>query len=1208
MINVTNGFLNELFNGNRNYYLYLTINLKDGTTLNLTNKSIWGGGFSVEDAVSGDDNFDVGSAIINTGTFILNNIYDEFSAYDFTEATVMPEVGLMVNGSVEKIKKGKFIVDEATYDDSLITLNCFDNMIMLDKEVDASLFNYPMTLRNIVTTICSACNVLLAASSQEFPHYSFQISSAPDIDACTYRELLSWVAQIAGCYARFNTDGNLELKWYDFDALNSIDDWLDGGRFDGNSREFQRKIGEIDSEIQPYLNTEVGMTTLRSSYSDDDWKGVGNDIDFEFNGSVKDNIFVDTNSCFAFTNSWPSQSGRLASVDVNVLRRDGSASKIKWQTITSNGYRIKKFLFSGHIVYGSGLTDDKKLEYEIFFVNDGVIAINFITLPTNTSYTMDSSILENGTKYPFTPTQDGVLYLVRNTNGEWESVSNSAYTSGDVADGGSFNPWDTGYVFDAGGFNDASDAVHYLTAVQSHTISVDDVVITGVRIFVETESQENGRTSTPYITGTDDYVIEIDRNPLITESNVQSILAWLGTQLIGTTFRKANLSIQSNPSIEAGDVAVAFDRKGNCYKIVVSRSDFTAFDSQQIVSSAKSPVRNASQRIPESTRTIAKVVKEYKEELSAYDVGVKMITDFMSQSIGYYKTDVIESGATVTYLHDKATLAQSTKVWKRTVDGFATSSDGGQTWISGWTYDGNIVVNHIATHGVSADWINTGTIVVKSGSNIVLSANADTGAVSIGGFDVTSSAIKTKNKVITSTDDGSIGLSSANFTRTINSRQSTKLRFALGGNFGVDSDGVVYSSAGYIGPLTIGADSNVMCAYTCNRTRHNANEIGVCMESNGNFGCGNVFENGWTHFMVDPTNGAWIKRGNASTWTTGEKAVFLGQSDRALSLFVSTDNYTGINPLYIEWDGGISSTNENVYFKRSICIKDNATVIRGLRFETFSGQNLRYDTFYQNNGFNVGIWTGGAWNRLSFFKDANTGDAIFKAYQHTGDENLTMTLNANDGKLWTKGNISTDSNLVLRHAATDKRGLTFNNTSGNIVYNSFYQNNGFKVQIWTGGNWNCLSFNNTSNSGNTIFYAESGENAKTMTLNVGTGVFWTSGGGQSDEKIKNILTRSTNGFKDIFMKLRPITFKWKDKRDDMVHIGIGARETEKYLFESNFHNYGMIQNHDDDYSAIYTEIFMLSIPVVQEHENVINSLKQEICELKEEIAQLKSAS
>ena len=1090
MINVTNGFLNELFNGNRNYYLYLTINLKDGTTLNLTNKSIWGGGFSVEDAVSGDDNFDVGSAIINKGTFILNNIYDEFSTYDFTEATVMPEVGLMVNGSVEKIKKGKFIVDEATYDDSLITLNCFDNMIMLDKEVDASLFNYPMTLRNIVTTICSACNVLLAASSQEFPHYSFQIPSAPDIDACTYRELLSWVAQIAGCYARFNTDGNLELKWYDFDALNSIDDWLDGGRFDGNSREFQRKIGEIDSEIQPYLNTEVGMTTLRSSYSDDDWKGVGNDIDFEFNGSVKDNIFVDTNSCFAFTNSWPSQSGRLASVDVNVLRRDGSASKIKYQTITSNGYRIKKFLFSGHIVYGSGLTDDKKLEYEIFFVNDGVIAINFITLPTNTSYTMDSSILENGTKYPFTPTQDGVLYLVRNTNGEWESVSNSAYTSGDVADGGSFNPWDTGYVFDAGGFNDASDAVHYLTAVQSHTISVDDVVITGVRIFVETESQENGRTSTPYITGTDDYVIEIDRNPLITESNVQSILAWLGTQLIGTTFRKANLSIQSNPSIEAGDVAVAFDRKGNCYKIVVSRSDFTAFDSQQIVSSAKSPVRNASQRIPESTRTIAKVIKEYKEELSAYDVGVKMITDFMSQSIGYYKTDVIESGATVTYLHDKATLAQSTKVWKRTVDGFATSLDGGQTWISGWTYDGNIVVNHIATHGVSADWIKTGALSVKK---------------TIGGV--------SKELLNIDAETGNVVMKKSDGTKVLEFNASS-------------------------GELTLSPTTFTL-------TAANTSTIDDMITDKG-------YQTG-TQVETRITNKGYQTSTQVETAITGKGYQTESQVQTkieanidSIRLQAKTITWTSTNSSMTA-DGKL--TCENAYIKgefRSDIISGYLTIKQGEVRGYYNDTLVGYLDLQSN-------WQDGNHVVLS----SPNSKLIF------GAKTALQVINPATNMLKADYDISiAQLKTGLVHLSTSYSSLTPAHVALSI-----------EDKFW-------------------VTYA---------------GILYKQGD-YSDENSKKDIVHFGTSYKELFMKLNPISYKWKEGNSKYTYFGVGARETERYIHELGMKDLSLAHDNDGSYSVDYNALFTLMIPIVQEHENVIASLKQEICELKEEIAQLKSAS
>lgn len=121
MINVSNEFRQMLVNDERNYLQYIDITLSDGTVLNLENDKIWGGGYSIEDAVSTDNSFDIGAAIINSAKFVINNIYEEFSEYDFSNASVVAYIGLLMSdGTVEKIKKGTYVVDEPQYNGSII--------------------------------------------------------------------------------------------------------------------------------------------------------------------------------------------------------------------------------------------------------------------------------------------------------------------------------------------------------------------------------------------------------------------------------------------------------------------------------------------------------------------------------------------------------------------------------------------------------------------------------------------------------------------------------------------------------------------------------------------------------------------------------------------------------------------------------------------------------------------------------------------------------------------------------------------------------------------------------------------------------------------------------------------------------------------------------------------------------------------------------
>ena len=74
------------------------------------------------------------------------------------------------------------------------------------------------------------------------------------------------------------------------------------------------------------------------------------------------------------------------------------------------------------------------------------------------------------------------------------------------------------------------------------------------------------------------------------------------------------------------------------------------------------------------------------------------------------------------------------------------------------------------------------------------------------GFDVDATAIHTSGVAVTSNADNSVALSSADFTRTINSISRSDLRFAIGAHFGVTGAGALYSSSGVIGGLTIGSN------------------------------------------------------------------------------------------------------------------------------------------------------------------------------------------------------------------------------------------------------------------------------------------------------------------------------------------------------------------------------------------------------------------
>lgn len=538
MLNVSSLFKKELFNDNRHYLEYADITLSGGgKTLNIENEDLWGGGITIEDSVSRDNSFDVGAAIINKCTVVINNIYDKFSEYDFGKAEVVVYIGLKLpDGTIERIRKGTFIVDETKYNGSIITLSCLDNMSKFDKAYSESSLKYPATIGVILRDACDRCGVTL--NSYNIPHDDFVVQERPDDKTTTFREIISWVAQIACRFCRCDVYGRLELKWYNQEALEKAN--LDGGVFD---------IG-----------------------------------------------------------------------------------------------------------------------------------------------------------------------------------SSSEYESGDIADGGTFNPWNVGYEYDGGTFEELK-YVHHIYSLYSMDISVDDVVITGVRIS-EKNKEDNKDAITTYQTGTDGYVISIENNELIKGGTGGLIAGWLGEQLIGFRFRKANISHSSNPTIEAGDVGFLTDRKQNTFRIVFSSTRFSTGGSQTTTSSAENPARNSAERYSAETKNYVDYRKDIEKERTDREKALEELKNRVDNSSGLFTTTVEQpDGSNIFYMHDKPTLSESQIVWKMTAEAFAVSTDGGKNYNAGLTVDGDLIARILTVVGVNADWIKTGAFRIEKNGKTMVNMDFDTGEV-----------------------------------------------------------------------------------------------------------------------------------------------------------------------------------------------------------------------------------------------------------------------------------------------------------------------------------------------------------------------------------------------------------------------------------------------------------------------------------------------
>ena len=607
MINLSRAFRQELFYNRRNYLTYADITLSTGRTLSLTNTQIWSGGFSTEDAVSEDNSFTaLGSTIMGAATLVINNMNEAYSNYDFTNAKVILYVGMTfkVNGSsrTEKIKKGTYTVDETSYNGGTITLSLLDYMEQFDRSYSISTLSYPNTLDAIVRDACTKCGVSL--NTYNFPHKDYVVQNRPEDNAITFREVIGWAACIAGCFARCNRDGKLELKWFDQATLEGRTNVIDGGR--------------------------------------------------SFN------------------------------------------------------------------------------------------------------------------------------------------------SSGTLIDGGGF---DTDYeTIDGGNLSD-DDGMHYVHSLYSQDISVDDVIITGVHITVKDETDEGESSTKEFNSGRKGYVIGIENNDFITPETGQEVANWLGEQLIGLKFRKASVTHASDPSMEAGDIGILWDRKDNEYPVLITRTNFSATSSQTTVSGAETPSRNSATRYGWQTKSYVESRKLLKKEQTVREAMLQDLSDRLAAHSGLYSTVEQQSdGSNIFYLHDMPTLNESAIVWKMTKEawGVTTNYNKGRNtvWNGGMTVDGDAIVRILSAVGVNADWIDTGKIQSKDGTvSIDLDNNTINlkGITSFDGFE-TKSNLKTSGKTTINGDNittGSIKDANSNtvFNLSTGSLTMKKGSIELGTRFKVDSNG-----------------------------------------------------------------------------------------------------------------------------------------------------------------------------------------------------------------------------------------------------------------------------------------------------------------------------------------------------------------------------------------------------------------------------------
>lgn len=191
----------------------------DNTQKIFTDSDIMQNGLKINDATSNEGSFDVGCAIIKELVLELDNSNKQLADIDFNDASFDVRIGLVIEQKydgttkTEWIKKGIYYTEEITENENFVSIVAYDAMSKFDKPYNSSL-RFPQMLLSIFSDACTACGVPYA--SLAFPNSKFYVQSKDFINEnTTYRDIISYVAQLACCFVRIDVDGIAHMRWYE---------------------------------------------------------------------------------------------------------------------------------------------------------------------------------------------------------------------------------------------------------------------------------------------------------------------------------------------------------------------------------------------------------------------------------------------------------------------------------------------------------------------------------------------------------------------------------------------------------------------------------------------------------------------------------------------------------------------------------------------------------------------------------------------------------------------------------------------------------------------------------------------------------------------------------------------------------------------------------------------------------------------------------
>lgn len=283
------------------------------------------------------------------------------------------------------------------------------------------------------------------------------------------------------------------------------------------------------------------------------------------------------------------------------------------------------------------------------------------------------------------------------------------YPHDTIIDGGDFKDYSASTIISGGTF--ADEAPEHIFRIKSLNVSTDDVQITGVRVVGDEKTA---------LFGEEGYLIELSGNPFVNGKEEQ-IATYLGTRMIGMVFRPFSADILGNPLYEPFEVVRVSDKKGNAYLSIINSVSYKIGGYTQVSCEAEDPVRNGSSYSSPSAQAIVEARRNVDKQISSYDKAVQNMNHLAANTMGLFPERELQPDGGYIYYEStkpitvddsgKCHFEEGSTVYKKTGDGFFTSTDGGLSYTAGFDSQGNAVVNVLSAIGINADWVNVKDLV-----------------------------------------------------------------------------------------------------------------------------------------------------------------------------------------------------------------------------------------------------------------------------------------------------------------------------------------------------------------------------------------------------------------------------------------------------------------------------------------------------------------